>query len=364
VAQIFFKTREPGGDQVEAQLASLDPTDREVLEQLRDFDWPHAATSTWEVHGFADARGDRTGQEPALNAHLSRRRAEAVVGYLADRFGPGPAFGEEIAWMIKAHGDHFSDPEDRDQFAYDRRVDVYVTVGAAETTIFPFTEEDIGQRLQRRLTALAERLASGEANPQDMAWHAEDEIMLYAKAKEMLALLQGGERLQGGGDPLLESLRAILDNQDTGALNLERMMVAIRRAGRPEPNTDITTHAGRIVWTVQDQERKSRDPFYRVVYLAPLEGKDFERPFSNRDGDPESHDDFPPAFEDLAPDHKQAVIDEGVRDIYLSGVEHRNRMRPHLDRRQQLVNEGKARLAPFGSLKREVDRNPSNWWLR
>lgn len=362
VAQIFFGTREPGGDRIDQQLAALDAGDRAVLDQLRDPDWPHVGHSTWEVHGFADARGDRTGEEPALNADLSRQRAEAVVGYLTDGLGTGDVFGSDIEWRIKAHGDQFSDPQQRDQFPYDRRVDVYVTVGEAPAPDVPFTEDDVGGRLQRNLTRLADDLAGGVR--QDVAWLAENEIMLYAKAKEMLALLRAGERLEPRGDPILSDLRFMLNNQETGALNLERLMRALRQAGRPQPHSDFETHVGMLLWTINEQNRKASDPFYRIVYLSPLEGKDPDPPFFDLNPEPHEHDDFPAEWDDLADDLQQAVIDAGARDQYVSGADHRARMQPHLDRRQALVDEAKARLGPFPDLKEAIENNPSNWWLR
>jgi outer membrane protein OmpA-like peptidoglycan-associated protein len=366
VAQIFFKTRQPDADTVQAQLAALDTEDRLVLDRLRDRDWPHLNDSTWEVHGFADARGDRTGEDPTLNQTLSRRRVQSVAGYLLDLHGGGAEFGEEAKWMIKAYGDRFSDPSDRSGFPYDRRVDIFVTVGEVTgSSILPFTDEEVDHRVRSRLATLAQN-AQRSISLDDAALHAENEIMLYAKAKELQELLLGGATLSDiGGEPGLDDLRFLLMNQAGGADNLQSLMGLIRRTGRPRSNSDFTTATGQLLWIVRDQVSKVNDPFYRLLYLDPLEGKDpNDPPFFNASPEPEDYEDYPPSFDDLSDEKQQAVIDAGLRSDYVSGVDHRDQMRPHLDKRQRLVDEAKEKLDPFPRLRQKIENRPSNEWLR
>lgn len=368
VAQIFFGTREPDGDGVEEQLAALDRGDRAVLGQLRNFDWPHVAESRWEVYGYADARGDSTGMEPDLNEKLSRRRAEAVVGYLTSLHGTGQNFGEDIDWFIKANGDQDSDPNQPDQFPYDRRVDIYVTVVESDTnteSVLPFTVQDIDAHLQRKLTRLADNLDRGLHTPSDMAMTAQWEIKLYAAAKELLELLRAGETPTAGGDPSEVDLRNMLRDQRSVASNLEKVRKALVKAGKPASFRDYGSSSMRLVSTVRHQQRLALNPFYRLIYLDPLEGKDFKNPpFFNLNPEPEDYPDYPQPFDDLPTDLQQVVIDEGVRDMYLPGADHRDQMQPHLQRREQLLNEAKTRLQIFPDLADAVSNNPDNWWMR
>jgi hypothetical protein len=310
VAEIYFGTRCPGGEQ--APETYLQPDDLEVIRALRLADSFHA--QKWRLVARADARGDRTGRNARLNQELSERRIQAVENTLL--WSGGQRLFPANRITTEALGDSASDPSNPDAFPYDRVVEVYaanISAPSAGTGIgaLPVTRQQAGNLNDASLSADEKQIELGRLKYYDIR------LNLFVDLIE-----QGHNDPPTSADPLAGKVREIMQGQ--WAYDQVRAWIRSVESNNPAVGSSSASSATNFAAIARHMLRMRQDIYYRTLYINRYEGRDTSsKPWFDDIDDPESYD-FYPKFDDLPASYQAALVAEGLDGSYLGGRDHLN----------------------------------------